>query len=244
MMPLYLYPGFVFLNAKVKVKRIDFNEYNSKLLRRSYLEKMLVWFIMFLLFAMLLVIPNSYPTFNELLPMITFTYLGFSAAMLSMEITSITSNYRQIQQTTYVPILKRKSFWVLLITSAFNVGRIMLMEEIFLPSAAVAIVDAGSYGIISIAIFTMLFFDRTANAAKKYIKAAQKITHILTNTVIKDEKQRAKLNAKVDKILELLYEVIDLGDSGFIPDQDVQVVNEQIKIINELREDKGVKQKL
>ena len=244
MLPLYLYPAFVFLNAKVKVKRISLSEFNSKLLRQSYLSKMLVWFVMMAMFISLVLIPTCCVVLINLMPVITFVYLGYSAAMLSMEITSITTNYREIQQTTYVPILKRKSFWVLLITSALNVGRILLLEEIFLPSAAVVFIDAGSYGIITLAIFTMLFFDRTANAAKKYIKAAQKLTHILTTTVIKDEKQRVILNKKVDDVLELLYEVIDLSETGYIPDQEVQQVHKQIAVINELRADKGIQQKL
>ena len=50
MLPLYLYPAFVFLNAKVKVKRISLNDFDSKLLRQSYLSTMLVWFVMMTMF--------------------------------------------------------------------------------------------------------------------------------------------------------------------------------------------------
>ena len=225
---LYSYPLLMFLNSKIQLRRLELasgehTSINSEL-RVMYVQKTLYWLLMLVLYLSSIMLAGTTSMANLSYP-VALVYLGFSWGIISIEIKSILSSYKEVKSALYVPVLKRTSFWILSLTSLFKVYQLSVGQIFGAPSQIIAIIDLGSYGFIFISLFIFVYFDKKRNLVDKALRKSRKIVISMKDNIVRDERYRIRRNREITKTLKLLRLGIDLiGDERKVRD-----VNKQIR---------------
>ena len=141
---------------------------------------------------------------------LTLTYFGFSFGLISIEIKSILSSYKEVKSEIYTPMLKRWSFWILALSSIFKFWQLSGIGSLGAPSQVVAALDLASYGFIFISVFMFVYFDKKRNLVEKALKKSRKIIISMKDNVEHDKRYIVKRNREITKTLVLLRLCTDL----------------------------------
>ena len=233
-MSLYAYPVLIFLNAKIKTRKINAkkeDDSGNDILRYVYVKKTLFWMLMGVLYALSIGV-NSYTSLAVLSSPTMVVYFGLSWGLISIEIKSIYRSYKEVKSSIYVPTLRRPSFWVLMAASVFKVWQLMTSGDFGAPSQLMAILDLSSYIFMASALFIFVFFDKKKDVVEKALIKSRKIVISIKNNVVRDDKYRAKRNREIKKLLRLLKVHLDLiGDDNEIKKRAVEQQIKELEIL-------------
>lgn len=204
---LYSFPLLMFFNAKIHTRKLDLEPGKrasvNDILRFMYVKKTLYWLLMLILYIASIILADI-QNMKILVYPIMLTYFGFSFGLISIEIKSILSSYKEIKSELYTPILKRWSFWILMGLSIFKVWQFSGGGNFGAPSQIVAILDLASYGFIFISVFVFVYFDKKKDLIEKALRKSRKIVISMKDDVSRSERYRTKRNREITKVLGLL----------------------------------------
>lgn len=210
---LYSFPVLMFLNAKIQTRRLDLlsKEHASvnDELRYMYVKKSLHWTLMLILYIASILLGETDNMANLVYPT-AIVYFGYSFGIISIEIKSILISYKEVKSELYTPVLKRYSFWVLMVASTFKVWQFSKIGAFGAPSQVIAILDLTSYAFIFISLFIFIYFDKKKNLVEKVLSKSRKIIISMKDNVTRDEKYRRRRNREIEKVLRLLKLCMDI----------------------------------
>ena len=226
-MSLYAYPILIFLNAKIKTRKLNAGKLGNSsndILRYVYVKKTLFWMLMGSLYTSSIIM-SGYASLAVLSSPTMVVYFGLSWGLISIEIKSIYRSYKEVKSSMYVPTLKRPSFWVLMAASVFKVWQLMTSGDFGAPSQLMAILDLTSYVFMAVSLFVFVFFDKKKDVVEKALIKSRKIVISIKNNVVKDDKQRNRRNREIAKVLKLLKLHLDIVED----ERKSRAVEQQIK---------------
>lgn len=204
---LYSFPLLFLFNGKIITRKLDLKrgarDDMSSILRKMYVRKTLYFSLMLVLYIANIILAGIDSMVMLVYP-VMLTYFGFSFALISIEIKSILSSYKEIKSEIYTPVLKRSSFWMLIGASMVKVWQLSGGGNFGSPSQIVAILDLSAWGFIFISVFIFVFFDKKKNIIEKALRKSRKIVISIKDNVVKDDKHRKKRNREIEKVLRLL----------------------------------------
>ena len=225
---LYSLPILIFLNAKIQTRRLDLLSKDHNLmndqLRYMYVKKTLHWILVLILYIASVILKDIQDMANLVFP-VMLVYFGTTFGFISIEIKSILSSYKEVKSELYTPILKRFSFWVLVVASAFKAWQLSIGGNFGAPAQIIAILDLASYIFIFGSLFVFVYFDKRKNLVEKALKKSRKIVISMKDNVVRDERYRTRRNREIAKTLRLLKLCIDLIDNK----EKVRAVNKNIR---------------
>lgn len=203
---LYSYPLLMLFNGKIITRKLDLkqdvHDEMSDTLRKMYVTKTLYFLLILALYIANIILADT-KNMSMLVYPIMLTYFGFSFALISIEIKSILSSYKEVKSALYTPIFKRWSFWILIGASSVKVWQLS-GGNFGAPSQVVAILDLASYGFIFISVFVFVYFDKRKNIIEKALRKSRRIVISIKDNVVKDDRHRKKRNREITKVLGLL----------------------------------------
>jgi len=225
-MSLYAYPILMLFNAKLKTRKLSIKneKFNSRDLTRVYVTETLFWVLMCMLYSVSLYMENDV-TLNVLARPTMVVYFGLSWGLISIELKSIFSSYREVKSKVYVSAFKRMSFWVLALTSAFKVWRLFVGDTFGTPQQLMAIIDLLTYVAIFIALIVFLFFDKKKNVIQKAMMKSNIIVSMLKSNIIRNKKQIKRMNKQIEQVIELF----DIGLSQVSDERQREEIEDKIK---------------
>ena len=210
---LYSFPLLFFFNSKIQTRKYDLKhivcDNVSDELRKMYTRKTLYFLLMLALYIASIMLVDIEGISGLVYPL-TLTYFGFSFGLISIEIKSILSSYKEVKSEIYTPVLKRWSFWILALSSTFKFWQLSGIGGHIAPSQVVAALDLASYGFIFISVFVFVYFDKRRNLVDKALKKSRKIVISMKDNMVHNERYRTKRNREIIKTLRLLRLYIDL----------------------------------
>ena len=219
---LYSFPLLFFFNGKIITRKLDLKKGThddmNDTLRRMYIRKTLYFLLMLVLYIANIILADT-QSMTMLVYPIMLTYFGLSFALISIEIKSILTSYKEVKSALYTPVLKRWSFWVLMGSSAFKLWQFSGASNHMEPSQIIAILDMMSYGFIFISVFVFVYFDKKKNITERALRKSRKIVISMKDDVARSERYRTKRNREITKVLGLLRLCMGLiGDERKIRD--------------------------
>ena len=210
---IYSFPVLMFLNMKIQSRRMDLLSKDhismNDMLRLLYVKKVLQWILILVLYIASIILGKTEDMSNLVYP-ISIVYFGYSWALISIEIKSILSSYKEVKSELYVPVLKRYSFWILMLASTFKVWQFSRGTDFGAPSQIIAILDLASYTFIFGSLFIFVYFDKRKNIIEKTLRKSRKIVISMKDDVVRSERYRTKRNREITKVLTLLRLCISL----------------------------------
>ena len=204
---LYSFPLLFFFNGKIIMRKLDLNliahDSANNTLRDMYVRKTLYFLLMLVLYIGSIMLADIQSVTGLVYPL-TLTYFGFSFGLISIEIKSILSSYKEVKSKLYTPVLKRWSFWILTGASIVKVWQLSSHGNSGSPSQIVAILDLGAWGFIFISVFVFVYFDKRKNVVEKALSKSRKIVISMKDDVARSERYRTKRNREITKVLGLL----------------------------------------
>lgn len=210
---LYSFPLLFFFNSKIQTRKYDLkhivcDDINDAL-RKMYVKKTLYFLLMLALYVSSIMLIDIESVAGLVYPL-TLTYFGFSFGLISIEIKSILSSYKEVKSEIYTPVFKRWSFWVLTLSSIFKFWQLSGIGTLGAPSQIVAALDLASYGFIFISVFVFVYFDKKKNLIERTLKKSRKIVISMKDNMAHNERYRTKRNREITKTLKLLRLCMDL----------------------------------
>ena len=210
---LYSFPLLFFFNGKIIVRKLDLKQGShddmNNILREMYIKKTLYFLLMLALYIANIILADTKNMAMLVYP-VMLTYFGTSFALISIEIKSILSSYKEVKSALYTPVFKRWSFWILIIASIVKLWQLSGGGNFGAPSQIVAALDLASYGFIFISVFVFVYFDKKKDLTERALRKSRKIVISIKDNVVKDERQRKRRNREITKVLGLLRLCIDL----------------------------------